>query len=243
MKLLFKLRDVADIVPWGKPPHRSLHWFGLSDGAYCLQTAAGRLLEYKSAYDDSIGEPWCTYQVDRLYEDLTAMLPFVLEPVPPDVAGRFFEWAPDPNNVPDDDELAEAWFDAQSWWGSRQLDFGYLTACPQLHFWRLGSEVHLRWRTKGDAAGSMLTVQSADAVMPVEAFQQCINSFFKDFLGAMRKRVERIVRDGWTGQDCEIDIAGIVAEQNNRERMAALSFGQPHTDWDAVRRRLVQLGF
>ena len=79
----FELKPVPEIEPWGTAPKLSLHWFGLSDGAYHLELGASHLLEYASI------EGWprfVEYQVARLHEDFISMLPDTLETVPPGVA-------------------------------------------------------------------------------------------------------------------------------------------------------------
>lgn len=243
MRFLFKLRDVASIRPWGTTPDLSLSWFGLTDGAYCIETAAGRLLEYVGPPDEQLGVPWCDYQVVRLFEDLIDILPQVLEPVPDDIVARFSQWQSDPTSqdAPEDDRLAEAWFDAQMWWGWRQLDFGYLTACPQLHFWRSGANIHGQWRVR-DGTASGLTVSHADIVVPTDVFHDAAQTFFRMLLSGMRERVGRIAREGWTGHPCDVDIPGLVAEQRDREREPSNRQIKRPDDWDVVRRNLALLG-
>jgi hypothetical protein len=246
MRILFKLRELKGIQPWGTPPHLSLSWFGLTDGAYCIEAPAGRLLDFGGDPVPGLGVTWCDYQVARLFEDLIDLLPTALEPVPADIVERFLAWQESDRaaDVPEDDQLAEIWYRAQEWWGWRQLDFGYLTACPRLHLWRSGSHVHGRWRTNADnPATASLTVKSADFAMPAEQFSDAATGFFRAFLGEMRERVASIARDGWPGKPCDISVAALQREQRERE-------GEPEnrsalkrsTDWDSVRRDLQSLG-
>jgi hypothetical protein len=37
LAIRFKLRDIETIAPWEEPGKRSLHWFGLTDGGYCIE--------------------------------------------------------------------------------------------------------------------------------------------------------------------------------------------------------------
>jgi len=236
MRFLYKLRDVREISPWGPPEDRNLHWFGLSDGAYCIDTVAGRLLEHTDALDAQLGVAWCSYAVVRLFEDLTDALPFILEPVPDDVIARFF--AIDPRSgIPEDDELAAAWYEAHGWWGMRQVDFGYLVGAPRLFLWSSGPSVHLRWR-----ADETWTVQRADVIEVRDVFRARVNDFVEGFLTDMRKRVETIARDGWIGQPCRIDVHELLIEQHKREDLARRAYGDPRTDWDYVRRMFDILG-
>lgn len=91
IRFLFELRPVENVEPWGVPGDRKLHWFGLTDGWQCLDTTAGRLLEYAIPAHPS-GKTWMEYQVARLFEDLLGAWPAIVEPVPDDVASRFLGW-------------------------------------------------------------------------------------------------------------------------------------------------------
>ena len=86
----FTLRPVADVEPWGKPGDRFLSWVALTDGAYCIETPAGRLLEY--TWGDPPEDYWVTYQVVRIFEDLLEIWPHAAEVVPGDMAARFLAW-------------------------------------------------------------------------------------------------------------------------------------------------------
>jgi hypothetical protein len=164
-------------------------------------------------------------------------LPHILEPVPDDVMARFF--AIDPRSgIPDDDELAAAWFEAHGWWGMRQVDLGYLAGAPRLFFWTSGPRVHLRWR-----ADETWTVQRADVIEDARTFRTMTHEFVESFLSAMRTRVEAIARDGWQGKPCRIDIPQLVAEQDKREEQARKALGLvARTNWDHVRRMFSALG-
>jgi hypothetical protein len=237
LRVLYKLRDVAEIPPWGAADDRSLHWFGLTDGAYCIDTVAGRLLEHSDAADPQLGVSWCTYAVVRLFEDLLGALPFIIEPVPGDVVARFF--AIDPRSgIPEDEELAAVWFEAHGWWGMRQVDLGYLVGAPRLFLWSSGPNIHLRWR-----ADETWAVQRADVIEASDAFRAMVRGFADSFLGEMRVRVETIARDGWQGRPCRIDIPQLLTEQTEREASARQALSQiARTDWDHVRRMFDILG-
>ena len=241
----FVLREARLIVPWGEPPDLSLGWFGLSDGAFCIETSDGLLLDYRDEHDDGLDVSWCTYAVCRLWEDMLGWQPHALEVVPSDVLTRFLPWLDSPASLepPVDDEQAEAWFDVQNWWGDRQLDLGYLRNAPFLHAWRDGDMVHVRWRCREPLpAMCPFTVWRSQSRVPAAAFSTAINNFSRDFLAQMRTRSQAILDNGWTGATCTIDPAGLLREQEDRERIAAHAYTPPKTDWDNVRRMLDTLG-
>lgn len=79
----FRLMPLELVVPWGEPGEQRLHWFGLTDGEYWVQVGADALFEYSEGVRRASGSGrYCNYQVARLYEDITEMLPYVLDPVP-----------------------------------------------------------------------------------------------------------------------------------------------------------------
>lgn len=241
----FVLRDLTSIVPWGAAPDLSLSWFGLTDGAYCIETQAGRLLDYRSEHDAGLGVSWCAYAVARFWEDLRELAPRALEPVPADIPPRLLAWLQTgaPDEPPDDDALYASWLGAQAWWGERQLDFGYLRHAPILHFWRVGDTMHLRWRCRETTeADCPFTVWQADAALPVAAFEAALARFETAFLGAMRERCETLARDGWSGTPCDIDPDAVLEEQAQREAEATVVPAPQCIDWDAVREDLDIMG-
>jgi len=228
------LREVDTIVPWSGGGRHALHWFGLSDGCYCIETSAGRLLAHTEPSDPGLGEPWCEYQVARLFEDLVAALPAIADPVPSDIVDRYLAWT----NNPDRLAGAEMEYEASFWWTERSVDLLYLTPPPQLVIWRVDSDVHLKW----DAESPWLP-RTANLKLNYESLHEAVMSFFEDFLMQMAERVAEIERRGWRREDCELDVPGLVREQRKRvqEAMAALSESRS-TDWGFVRQKLDQVG-
>ena len=241
----FTLRPVADIEPWGKPGDRFLSWFALTDGAYCIETPAGRLLEY------ALGDPpehWVTYQVVRLFEGFLEIWPHVAEVVPGDMSARFLAW----HGTDAYAQASNGWeldpldtFDKASWWWQeRCLDFSYLSSKPGLYFWRGETEIHLVWdapdRTED---GPVWAVQRLRLTLPFDVLRDGVAAFWQALLDAMAERVAAIQRDGWTRTDCTLDVAGLLDDQRVRATWPAASLRASRpTDWDLVRRSLDRLG-
>jgi len=258
--VLFKLRDLCAIEPWGEPGSKKLHWFGLTDGCYCIDTPAGRLLEHAGQADSDLGERWCDYQLARIFEDLIDIWPTVSDPIPSDIVRYFAKWHA--QHFDRSDESAEVglydafdhWYAhkikgidwttssepvaaAFSWWYERHLDTMYLYKGPSLHLWRVGAQLHVAW----DADHPWLPAH-ARLRFSFEAVSESIETFFRDFLAMMKTRISDIVRDGWNGEDCDLDVERLVLEQAEREEtaMAALTALRP-TDWNLVRAGLHEL--
>src|SRR5687768_14423788 len=90
----FSLAPLEEITPWGNEGALSLSWFGFSLGRYRLKFGPDYLLNYSDEavrliaqrYPDVYPGPWVDYQVVRLWEDLIRLVPYVVRPVPDELA-------------------------------------------------------------------------------------------------------------------------------------------------------------
>ena len=58
----------------------------------------------------------------------------------------------------------------------------------------------------------------------------------------MRGRIEKVQSDGWNRSECFLDVAALMADHNQRERLFAdLKGKSTSTDWDDVREHLNEL--
>ena len=139
------------IEPWGEGEDRQLSWFSLTDGAYCIETTAGRLLELDSICEEDLDVPWLGYVVVRLFEDIEEIWQYVREPVPSDILVRYFAWRSGEEAWLDanTDALWDTYMAATHWWSERDIGFDYLQEPPSLHLWRSESAAHLEWSGSG----------------------------------------------------------------------------------------------
>jgi hypothetical protein len=245
IKFCFALRPVDEVSPWSDPPH--LHWFGLTDGWFWIESGGHELLRRTRLEDP---HPYVDYQVVRLWEDVLALTPEVLEPVPADLV-PFIEsdlaqwvcnWLDFAGGDGDDDFDPNApdhpVVTAAIWHGEHNLDLGYLLNAPRLRFWRTTGggrdEMTMDWRHDDDGevgftagAAVRVTVSTADYLDSVRAFDH-------DLMAAMRQRIEELEsRGGLPG--VAIDIAGLRWEQTLREgHLAKCLARSPKTDWAAI---------
>ncbi len=143
----FELRPLDQIHPWGEPRDPNLHWFGLTDGVYWIQTEGSRLFEYSdSARGDLEAQRFCDYQVVRLYEDVIELASYALEPVSAELR-RYIavdeskswnqdwtKWCAVVDSHPESAQIADSVDDAGSWIGRRTLDSGYLPPATNVLF-------------------------------------------------------------------------------------------------------------
>jgi Family of unknown function (DUF5984) len=244
----FRLRPVDDIGPWhdgdGSNPH--LHWFGLTDGVYWIDTGDAELFRYSDDVaakwrHEFANDAWLTnnvlpyvdYQVVRLWEDVLDVLPGALESVPKELArvlgptGPWMSWVRHAKAVldvalPDGehwDPLEDALEDAASWWWRCRLDCGYLVAGPNIWFWREGSEMHVQWDNRGRDIDGVPAWEATigQTTMPLAAFLRELRDFDMRLIGEMAARVEEI-RAGWARPEVAIDVDTLGYEQRQRAK-------------------------
>jgi hypothetical protein len=214
----FILRPTADIAPWGEPDDPSLSWFGLSDGWYWLAIDEDEIFRTRGTPP---GEPpFVGYQVVRLWEDLLDLLPIVLTPVPPPVADRIgadpLGWARamDESTAEHSEDEHDIDAAALECWRSRRLDTGHLQLAAQICFWRVGDVMHIVWMSRPEGNDLWARVQGVTR-MPVDTFLEEVRDFDARFIGAMRERVEQVLRAGGR-PGVRIDLEHLEREQSDR---------------------------
>jgi Family of unknown function (DUF5984) len=264
----FELRPINEITPWGsvsnpdaRTPehlrHPPIGWFQLTDGWYWIDTGQGELFRYSQALTNITNEkydehrrmlsPYVDYYVMRLWEDLLDMLPWVLGPIPANLAhaisrdGAWGDWqrqveatlSPSPN-----DEGVDLYYDASRWSGQRRLDSGYLMSGPYIYFWNDGADIHIQWDNRDrDLEGA----PAWDAIlgqvtMPVAAFLGEARVFNDRFIRRMADRVA-IAQGEWSRPDVMLD-PGVGREQVERshylQRCLEAGTAREPDDWDRV---------
>ena len=240
----FTLTPLDAIQPWGQPPDLSLHWFGLSDGAYHLELGDVRLLEYRS----ELGLPsYVEYQVARLHEDLLAMVPRVLQPLPADVVGRLpggslgaahrglSERHADIYDRSEDVDSAMEAFRVRS------LDSLYLQPGFGIWMWSFGTTVVIEWDNREELIDGReaWTASVGRYELDRSTFLSELESFDPRRIRAMNDRIESIGREGYR-PEVKIDLASLRADHADRTTWlsSALKREAPEMDWQAVARGL-----
>ncbi|MGG7102389.1 DUF5984 family protein [Rhodococcus sp. 24CO] len=247
MRFQFELVPVDEVEPWGE--NRNLHWFGLTEGWYCLEVGGVELLRYTEqttarrfpAHGRPV-PPWANYYVVRLWEDMLQALPHILEPVPSDLVDFVTAgWSIDFDDIDNaeflDDELIEA---AIAAYGDRSVDTGYLRFGPELQWWRTPTPVdtvNVGWRFPVDPDGEVAFTAplSGRASVTTDEFISAVTDFDDQLLEDMQRRVDRIAATGVPPMT-DVDIPGLIREQAERRTLLSQAMAhQVNTDWDAVR--------
>jgi hypothetical protein len=251
----FTLAPIEKIVPWGEPGSYSLHWFGLTWGEYWIQAGEAALFEYSNHARNTGVTRYCDYQVVRLYEDLTEMLPCILEPVPeplvPYIRGEsakawqntYDAWFDGNERVVDTDHFYEIADAAVTWSRNRRLDSAYLSPSANIALWSDQEHVHIEWdnRDKQFDGKPAWTAVFGSYQMPRDEFIEEMKSFHVRLMDQMAARVDQVVA-GRLPSEIQIDLPGLVNEHEQRARPLdpALRF-DPETDWQQAERAIREI--
>lgn len=260
MQFQFRLTPLQDIVPWGGEQRQAtLSWYGLTDGWFWIEVGDQELFRYSEealsywARQESdqppVPLPYENYQVARYWEDLLAMLPAVLEPLPADLAARVADeprwaaWRQAALRWQEAQEDDIAWYDyytAVGWWGDRTWDAGHLAFPPRLALWRVEETVHVRWDNQEVTVDGrpVWTAQAGEVTLPVAEFLAAVSEFHHRFLAEMELRVVAVTTAPLPG--VEIDLDALRQEQSDRSAGLAAALRPEITEplWGEVRSAL-----
>ncbi|MFJ2554782.1 MULTISPECIES: DUF5984 family protein [unclassified Streptomyces] len=246
IRIRFGLTPLERIRPWSA--ERPVpHWFGLTDGWYCLDLGGHEVLRYS---ERTVGElrggreggpphPYVDYYVVRLWEDLIALVSGALEPVPQDlvdVAATLspeWEWRDTPE--------AEA---ALDWHSAGHLYTDYLRVAPHIRCWRtvVGTDdtddtVTVAWEHRPDPEGviEFASPRTGRAAMPTGEFLAAVTEFDRALLAAMDRRIGALEESGPV-PGAEADMEQLRREHRDRATWLPRARARERgTDWDAVR--------
>jgi hypothetical protein len=249
----FRLREIAQVVPWDTEGKKTLSWFGLTDGWFWINVGHDQLFRTREAWN---GSDYVDYQVVRLWEDVLDILPTVLDPVPADIGSRLepqHDWLGWYRRVHDrlaaagiSDAEAEQIERGTRWSTERRLDTGYLTAGPNIFFWRTEDTIHVAWDNRdGFAVGEPLWSSSHGHIsMALADFNDEVKDFNDRLMSAMADRVDGVRRE-WPHPDVVIDAEQLDREQKERSTWLhkAVERADRHSaeDWDGVREEMRRL--
>ena len=250
----FRLTPVKQVIGWDRG--RSLHWFGLTDGAFWMSVGGQELFRYTQAIRDFWARDYPharaisrygDYFLARYWEDLIEMLPAILSPVPQDLAKkiadapRWRQWldaASDWRENHDDDASWDLYQVAVTWWSGREWDAGHLNAPPNVALWTVGDSVRIRWDNRDVELDGLRVweAQQGEFILPIAAFREEVLSFDRRLMAAMAERVKQ-VRHGVLDPKISIDVAALEREQDDRSQWMRRAIDQPaeHFAWDEVR--------
>lgn len=255
MLISFEFNPLEKVIPWGGPGDHSLHWFGLTDGRYWITAGSDTLFEYSERVRGGEFDRYCEYQVARIFEDITEMLPAILDPVPRDLVdyisgrtGRAWSETQDrwiEGNLTAD-ARAEAWdvFGRASLLRSdRCLDSAYLTPSASILMWSDDADVHIEWENgdkliNGELAWSAVR---GSFQLPRAVFVEEVRAFHARLFEQMTSRIEQVAA-GALHPDIHIDLPGLIAENEQRRDHAAKAFEKQRPScWDEIRSAISEI--
>ncbi|MFD8865746.1 DUF5984 family protein [Streptomyces sp. NPDC059590] len=247
IRFRFGLTPLEQVRPWGRRERPVLHWFGLTDGWYVIDLGEHELLRYSERTvrrlrggGDGPSHPYVDYYAVRLWEDLLALLPPALEPVPEDLAGFV---ARDSSDWHWEDTLeAEA---AAQWHGGRTLNTGYLRVAPDIRCWRtvagddhaMKDVMNVSWTHQPDPEDEIeFTAPATGRVtVPTSAFVAAVGELDRALLEAMEQRIGELAAAG-PPPGVELDLEQLRREHQDRAGWLRRTREYEYaTDWAAVR--------
>lgn len=255
MLIDFELTPIKEVVPWGTPGNHSLTWFGLTEGRYWINAGADTLFEYSDRVRHSDANRYCDYYVARIFEDVMNMLPAILEAVPQDLrtyvsgeSGR--EWIKtyefwSAKNLDKDagDEIWDMVDRADSLLRDRLLDIDYLSPSASIVMWSDETDVHLEWDNRDKFIDGVLawSAVSGSFHLPREKFVMEVEAFHARLFEQMTSRIGQIAA-GALHPDIQIDLPGLIAENERRQGAFAQALGQKGaTSWDEIRSAVLKI--
>lgn len=260
----FRLKHPDHVVPWGEDADRRMHWFGLTDGEYWVETPQATLFEYTSEilkeFEDRPQNRFVDYHITRFVEDMVDALPTVHVPVPDHLFGlinthdklqiylqRIDDWV---NGKPDDaeetDEELQNYEVLTGLEGFRCINSAYLINGPYIWLIRNKERIAIVWQAEGvsEKGTRYWTASSGELEMSYDAFLREVRSFVKSFFDAMEQQVITSIAKDWG--NVELDKQDLAREQAERrlecERiLESLNKPAPFTDWSATERAIREL--
>lgn len=261
----FKLKPIEKTQAFAEAPDFELHWYGLTDGYYWMEIGQECLFRYTPEImaswnneDNNIEapEPYTDYYVVRLYEDILAILPHILQPIPADIHGYISSaekqafWHSKIWNIyecADDGKVEDFCLQAIEWWESRQLDTGHLQKGPQIWMWRFEDTIYIRWdNTAINNSGiPHWSANTGEIKLPVSDFINEVEGFHHRLMESMDKRIETLNKSNPIAH-VNIDMPSLRAEHKGRiESLAKVLETSPVSkNWNdviSVNRKLMKI--
>ena len=248
------LRDLADVMPWGQ----TLHWFGLTDGYYHLNVGEAQLFRYSEAILAHWGgqsgglnrdeDATAAYPVVRLYEDILALLPDIIQPLPDiwhDLLSRPDAWADWRQQWAEFMDVAAAGDDAawdvyvagRDWARQHYLSSIHLNHAPDIWLWRHQDGLYIRWDNRHNLSDGIpvWATQCGLHSLPVADFIAEVEFFHARLMALMQDRIHTIRRERLFPH-LQIDLNRLQAEHDERAGALAAAWQQSPLvqDWDTV---------
>ena len=255
MLINFELNPLGKVIPWGEPGGHSLHWFGLTDGRYWITAGGDTLFEYSERVRRSEFDRYCEYQVARVLEDISEMLPNILDPIPQDLvkyisgeSGRAWvetqdSWFERNLTAGAGDEAWDVLGRAKSLLDGRFLDSAYLTPSASIMMWSDDADVHIEWENGDKLINGELAWSAVRGSfhLPRASFVEEVRAFHARLFEQMTSRIEQVAA-GALHPDIHIDLPGLIAENEQRRDDAAQALEKREDAcWDKIRSAILEI--
>ncbi len=229
-KINFKLRDINEIVPFGKQ-NNYMSWFTLTDADLWIDVGNSAIYEYSQ----KARELWnCEdikyndYQLSRFLEDFSGLFSTIREPVPKflyDISQDFIHltdtWQKSDYNEPDDTfEIfyEDEYIPLTTWFFDRMLNSAHLIGGPDIGFFRYDTKIKIYWTSDYffEDGTSIWTSPEGSFELDYKDFVAEVIRFFDSFFLAMDKQVSLALSKDWG--NIHLDKKRLVEEHQQRRK-------------------------
>lgn len=240
MTINFKLKELDQIVPWGKEPALRLSWFGMTDGELWLQFGIQTIYEYSKEAIDYFGteaKRYNDYQLIRFIEDFTEIFDKIAESIPENLYNLTIDLDQFKMNAIkkldtydiENEELydyhLDEYYESVSWINQRSFDSAHLIGGPTLSFFRRNSKLRIVWSTEYilDNGIHLWTAKDGFYEMDFRNFVDEIKKFGQIFFTQMDKQIERALAKDWGKIEVDKQLLKEEHQQRKKDFSAALS--------------------
>lgn len=247
----FALKPLGAIEPWGDK-HKSLSWFGMTDGELWIRVGGQTVYEYSDAarkfWDCNIR--YNDYQLSRFLEDFSETFEFIRESIPEkyyDIVGEFRDmrerWKE--LHIDDDDDIFDTFYFEEieplgRWFYDRVFNSGHLIGGPLIGCFRCEEKIKIWWLSDSvlENGENIWTSTGGVYELPYSDFIAEVNRFFAEFRKSMDEQVRLAIERDWR-REVEVDKTRLAEENKERgegfdQKLALLSEDCRKTDWKKV---------
>lgn len=250
-RIHFQLQDLDKVSFFGSGSHKSIHWFGLTDGLLwidvCGQTTIYEYTDEACNYFHN--HKYNDYQLSRFIEDFSGTFLSVGVSIPKELYDHVEEFEMQTDDwkelhINDEDDVFNIFYDEEyceliQWYFDRRFDSGHLIGGPYIGCFRFDDKIKIMWRSDGKLENgiSIWTSKGGCVEMEYDKFVEAVKEFFDSFFVVMDQQVKNAIAKDWGNVFLDKERLAQENEQRKETFYQSLSFLQnPRTDmgWNAT---------
>lgn len=208
-EIIFKLKPINEILPFGTGDNKSIHFFALTDSEYYYKINDITLLEYTSQAMKKyqVFKRFNIYYLEVLVRNLSEIMPFVIRDIPQDLYNIIKNQSIDFNtyltDILESIEVDNSKFDLicnmqYYLYGCRMIEHSFLKNYLDIYFYKCGDKLLIKWE-----CSESYVSKSNQVEVSWNEFKADIQSFFDKFIHDMKYQIENALR--YDCKDIQLD--------------------------------------